>query len=324
MCTLRSSFRHGVFVGLVSCVLGWQGDLWAQTYPHVATWPLQQPVYRLRIQGEFLVGGGLMIVAADPNGSGARLRGPLGVVSAPGTGPSPSTSIPGTTTLGVKALVIAHTTDPAISLSTLAYAENVCHLLLAIPGVEPQHVRMLAGPQVTAGNILAQVAALPVAAADTLFCYYVGHGAYDPRFAGTDPSQGHYLDLPTDDLLRSQLREQMLAKHARLTVLVTDSCNLQLPAQPTGPRAVTPTSALLDKPTLSVLFDNYAGIVDVNGSSRGQAGWSNPFGGIFTTSVCHERATDPLRRKGFLGKTTVDAVAAPTTTSGLAVTSNLE
>jgi hypothetical protein len=193
----------------------------------------------------------------------------------------------------IRVLLIAQTADPCIGASTAVSLRRMREALLNVPSIRSQDVQVLWGADVQADRILSAVQTMPVGPTDVVFCYYTGHGAYDPRGNGSDPSGGHFLQLPTGDLARATLMQALLAKNARLTVLITDSCNVGSEFRPRLPRrtvqALEPSYSVLD-----ALFRGYVGVVDLNGSARDQFGWGSPdIGGWFTDAFLSS-AQEPI------------------------------
>jgi len=112
-------------------------------------------------------------------------------------------------------------------------------------------------------DILRGIDDFKVSANDTLMIYFTGHGGADDR--------GHYLSLEKGKLYRSQLKDRMVAKGARLTVILTDCCNVRgdgfsyaAPAPDlNSPRTVTPV--------FKSLFFEPSGLVDVNSSAPSES-----------------------------------------------------
>jgi hypothetical protein len=187
----------------------------------------------------------------------------------------------------VKALIIGLTLDRAIGEGCGKNLDNLSQYLRGLPNFDPKtDLTVLSGNKVTARNILETVAAMRVGPTETLFCYYAGHGAYDPNLALGDPSGGHHFQIPGGDLMRKDLLNALRDKGAQLTVLLTDTCNvrgLYTPPTITSPPPFLPPP--LKSKVFADLLYNYVGVVDVSGSSRGQYGWFNPDGGWFTLGL---------------------------------------
>jgi hypothetical protein len=122
---------------------------------------------------------------------------------------------------------------------------------------------------------------------DVIFCFVMTHGAYDesqPR--QMDPTNAyeihenyHVLQQHDGGLYkRVNLMESFVALKPRLTVLITDSCNVPLGIQNPG---ISPASLGTSKAIKGLLLD-YEGQVDFNSSSVGQYSFYYPTGGIFS------------------------------------------
>ena len=152
------------------------------------------------------------------------------------------------------------------------------------------------GDDCTAGNILRAARSLNPSPTDSVFCYFGGHGAFDPRHGRGDPSGGHFFQIPGGDLRRRDLWNALRSKPSRLTVLISDSCNIE---SRVWLRAVMHMRQYeTDQPTaLEVLLLHHRGVVDINSSSHGQYAWCDrKLGGWFTFVACdvfrNDKASD--------------------------------
>jgi hypothetical protein len=190
----------------------------------------------------------------------------------------------------VKALLIGLTNDPHIGAAVAEDLRLVERYVRGLPDFDPDaDLTVLTGDDVTADNILATVDGLEVGPTETLFCYYGGHGAYDDDMADDDPSGGHHFQIPGGDLLRADLVNALKNKGAQLTVLLTDTCNVCRTFQPDRPEARCEATEDDDDSVASTSFaallTNFEGVVDVNGSSRDQFGWSSDDGSWSTLGL---------------------------------------
>ncbi len=116
---------------------------------------------------------------------------------------------------------------------------------------------------------------------DTLLFYYTGHGAVDDR--------GHYLALAEGPLYRDELLNQLRAKGARLTVLLTDCCNVRSDGEAFAAPAPDDTPPPRVTPIFQSLFFEPKGVVDINSSSPGEGAFffaaSPDFPGGMTGSI---------------------------------------
>ena len=152
-------------------------------------------------------------------------------------------------------------------------------------------MRAIEGSQCRAANIMREVANLTTSSDDTIFCHYSGHGAYDERQARPDdPSFGHHFQIPGGDLMRRELWQSLVGRGARLTVLMTDTCNVKAAVElgsreeyqiEWGVRAYNP---------LEELLLGYRGLIDVSASDTDQYAWygvsPENAGGWFTLEMC--------------------------------------
>ena len=139
-------------------------------------------------------------------------------------------------------------------------------------GAEPV---TLHGSNYTANHITQAIRGFNAGPNDAIFVYYIGHGSYE--------NGGHVLNLSRGNkLARATLSNELRAKNARLTVLVSESCSNSTRGGRTGGDGSAPTSL---KRNLQTMLLNGRGVVNVNSSSRGQFGFGNPEGGYFSRFV---------------------------------------
>ena len=121
----------------------------------------------------------------------------------------------------------------------------------------------------------------PAGENDTIVVFYTGHGAYDDN--------GHFLMMPDYEnrLYRKTILERMARKNPRLAVLITDSCNLQVPSgMAPGPAArMIPPERMT--PLFESLFIRSRGVTDINSSSEGQESIGAIGGGLLTLSLAY-------------------------------------
>ena len=121
----------------------------------------------------------------------------------------------------------------------------------------------------------------PAGQNDTMVVFYTGHGAYDDN--------GHFLVMPDgkNRLYRKTILERIARKKPRLAVLITDSCNLQVPAgMRPGPSAMLATPRRIS-PLFESLFIRSRGVVDINSSSEGEVSVGAIGGGLLTLSLAY-------------------------------------
>jgi hypothetical protein len=148
-------------------------------------------------------------------------------------------------------------------------------------------LEVIEGVDVSPANILKYYKDLDVRESDSIVLYYCGHG-------GADWLWGHVLTTSRGHLYRSELRTAMLAKKARLTVLLTDACANSLAAgQPTRaeahPTHTAPASSLVlcdcnVESSLRRLFVDSRGVVDITAAARGTVAFGRrKIGGSYFT-----------------------------------------
>ncbi|MBQ6614942.1 MAG: caspase family protein [Thermoguttaceae bacterium] len=132
-----------------------------------------------------------------------------------------------------------------------------------------------------ADDIMTAIRNCPAGPSDTIVFYWFCHGSFDER--------GHVLWLSANrkiSMYRSKLRNALLAKNARLTVLMTEACHSYYPM----PIQSLPAAAKVVHnvpPLFNTLFFNNSGLVDFNTSSPGQTSWCHTnLGGFFTHFFC--------------------------------------
>lgn len=200
----------------------------------------------------------------------------------------------------VQVLLIGLTADQTIGESIKVNLRRLGSVLTDTPGIQPNDIRYLAGPNLSAQSVMDFIRQTEVRESEALFCYYAGHGAFDPQLAGPDdPSGGHYFQIPNGDLARRDVANQLLDKRARLTVLITDTCNVQAQFQQRAPQnapAFGEGIKQIGNQGLARLLFGHVGFVDVSGTSRGQYGWSSPdIGGWFTDALVQSFESNQVR-----------------------------
>lgn len=189
-------------------------------------------------------------------------------------------STPITNTRKVHCLLMGLTKDDKIGEGVGKNLINVQALFEDIPQQSRGSMVVVADDECRAAKIVEVVKSLQVTPGDTIFCYYAGHGAYDPNQNDpNDPSGGHFFQIPGGDLYRKTLVNELLSHGAKLTVLITDTCNV--PSVPVD-IAAAPQAVPTEEPPLVTLLMRYRGFVDISGSTRDQFGWYRKAGGLFT------------------------------------------
>ena len=150
--------------------------------------------------------------------------------------------------------------------------------------------KILKDDDCNAEKILDRLNTIDVKKNDALYCYYAGHGAYDRALAANDPSGGHHFQIPSGDLIRKKLFDQMQSKGARLTVLISDTCNIEAYAQPKmTPEMRVKSATIRGNTDMETLLLLHRGVVDINASTKDQFSWFSPsVGGWFSSVLCSD------------------------------------
>jgi hypothetical protein len=113
-------------------------------------------------------------------------------------------------------------------------------------------------------DILKTVDSLEISNEDTIVFYYSGHGAFDRQ------KQEQFLQLSLGDLYRSELLKHLVQKSPRLSVLLTDCCNIQVDglSQEREPEVTVFPQEI--SPLFGSLFIYCKGVVDITSSKLGE------------------------------------------------------
>lgn len=128
-------------------------------------------------------------------------------------------------------------------------------------------------------KIAERLAGLEVKADDTLLVFYAGPAEYD------EASMGFVFTPTAGRLARDELRKQILAKNARLSILLSDPATQPSKIEPSA-KTETPDPGATG---LERLVFGSKGVVDVHGCSVGEfAAARGTKGGCFTLAFCRE------------------------------------
>jgi hypothetical protein len=164
----------------------------------------------------------------------------------------------------------------------LATMTRLTHALEQANVMPVQRV-VLQGSKASSANIWKAIAKLDVGPDDTLLFYFSGHGANDHE---------HSLLYAVDEeeLDRARLEKELLAKKARLTVLLTDACNSYLDGDSRSRSFLGAEKRPEDfSAQWKALFATQRGLVHISAASPGEYAWSdNDEGGSFTHALVNE------------------------------------
>ena len=132
------------------------------------------------------------------------------------------------------------------------------------------HLIALEMGEITPDKIIQTVNWIELTAGDTLVFYYSGHAAHD---AGNG---GQYFQLKDEqgkavELHRRTLLTTLKGKKARLTVLLTDCCNIEKKAETTEKSMQNIVLPEKFSPIFEALFVKPEGTVDITSSKLGEA-----------------------------------------------------
>jgi hypothetical protein len=195
-------------------------------------------------------------------------------------GPSAAAQIgrPGERSEGGKlhALLVAVTDDPGVGRSAAVNLKNLRALLEDgfKDHADRLDLKILGGQQASLQEVRRYLDALTIGPDDTLLVYINCHGA---NLEGV----GHAMQLQHGAISRTDLRRMVLDRGARLTLLLTDSCNAF--HQPEEVRAGPGTP---EWDTLRCLLLEGDGLLDLNSSREGEYAFCFPtLGALFTAAL---------------------------------------
>ena len=166
----------------------------------------------------------------------------------------------------VHTLLIGDTRDNTIGAGVQANLKFISSLIDHQAMDRDKIYPEVSGNRFTSDRISAVLNQMNVTANDTLFCYVACHGAFT--------SSGHVFQIPqgpsadTASLMsRKSLMDRLLAKGARQTILISDSCASAISAPDTAVYELSRAAGATPTHALSFLLLFQSGVVDINGSS---------------------------------------------------------
>lgn len=142
----------------------------------------------------------------------------------------------------VKAILFAQTDDEGIGEGCAANLAAMEMLVRSLPNFKPEtDLVVLKGEKATSYHLREAVRTIQIEDSETLFVYIAGHGAFDSN----KTSSWHVFQMSDGELQRWALLRELNDKHAKQTVLISDTCNVPLPgkvwfADPGDPRFKMP------------------------------------------------------------------------------------
>ncbi|MDO4551745.1 MAG: PDZ domain-containing protein [Planctomycetia bacterium] len=146
------------------------------------------------------------------------------------------------------------------------------------------NIQDVEGDMATPNAILRTIENIQPSENDTIVFYYTGHAANDSTTCGQFFQLRDEKGEPTS-LSRSEVRNKLLEKNCRLTVLLTDCCNVFDENGKMGFK-LAPVRSAVNKisPFTEALFVKSKGLVDVTSSKIGQYSYALKDGSIFTVA----------------------------------------
>ncbi|MDR0338302.1 MAG: PDZ domain-containing protein [Planctomycetaceae bacterium] len=113
-------------------------------------------------------------------------------------------------------------------------------------------------------DIFKTVDSLDISNEDTLVFYYSGHGAFDRQ------NQQQFLQLSLGNVYRSELLKHIVQKSPRLSILLTDCCNVQVDSVARERQSEITVFPQEISPLFKSLFIYCKGVVDITSSKLGE------------------------------------------------------
>jgi hypothetical protein len=178
----------------------------------------------------------------------------------------------------LRVIVVAETLDARIGTSVQVDLDNISNTFRPLVAGDVLEITTIEGNQVTRAAIFQKIAAVQVDPTDALLIYYSGHGGFDQN------QNDHVCALPNELVYRTELREALTGRGARLSVLITDACSNMM-----VPREILQAAPAPRLPQLSILFRTLffdcAGLVDISATRPGEiANGYSTTGGCFTSA----------------------------------------
>ncbi|WP_164921725.1 hypothetical protein [Rhodopirellula baltica] len=183
------------------------------------------------------------------------------------------------------AILIADTQDETIGNGAKVSLDQISEQLKQLISKDQLELTILDEDDCNPEKIIRELGVIPSTDADSVFVYYLGHGAFDPLQSQNDPSRGHFMDFKRKDLLRRTVWKYLNAAPAKFRAVVTDACNVQGEADPFEYRMElrARTMQIVGATGLEWLLLGHRGQIDLSAADFGQFAWySNERGGFFS------------------------------------------
>jgi hypothetical protein len=175
-------------------------------------------------------------------------------------------------------VLVADTNDPQIGESVQVDQNRTRDLFSSHVPESRLQIQEVSGRAVSQKAIMAAIRNARVRPQkDTLVLYFCGHGGFDTT------NREHIVKAGSDETYRSDLRKAMQARHARLTVILTDTCSTIVRRPPRV--GAIPGPGGLSRVFKSLFFESQ-GMVDISCTKPGEEAMGDLTGGYFTTVFC--------------------------------------
>lgn len=181
--------------------------------------------------------------------------------------------------------IIADTNDVRIGNDVSVDVGNVSSLFRDNVAEAQLDLKTVTGNAVTSNGVLSAIRAVQLRPEDTLVVYFAGHGGFERG------GRGQFISPSRQRLYRSDIRREMLARKARLCILLTDTCSNYVKTKGGMVHKGVDESLVQDLPTTSPAFVSLCwkpkGLVDISGSKPSEVAMGNSIdGGYFTSVLC--------------------------------------
>jgi hypothetical protein len=164
-------------------------------------------------------------------------------------------------------LLIAADNNAANGVGSLAIIDqqNIRRLFESNIPENQLNIEILMNDGLKRENLLKSIDDMKISNEDTIVFYYSGHGAYDAT------NQKQILQISTGDMYRNDITDHIKQKSARLSVIITDCCNVKV--EPMAKKRQTSEKQFAKEimsPLFGSLFIYCKGTVDITSSKVGE------------------------------------------------------
>jgi len=168
----------------------------------------------------------------------------------------------------IHVLIVADTNDKAVGAGVSVDVARLQTMFEQCVPPSQLQMRQIVGKHVSRQRILAAISTLASSVNDAVVFLWSGHGAHDQR--------GHFLHIADNTrLYRSEITDALQKQDAALHVLLTSSCNVYVPLSAEVSAPCLAKAPVQMAPLLQSLFLESRGLVDINGASEGEYGFSS-------------------------------------------------